>query len=278
MSSHHYLRIPYLAKLDNTIQPGQSLVVRGVPIGKKLDINLATGPNVDGYHGDNIALHISWRQHEKKIVLNSYEDGQWKKEESHGGAAIKENEPFDLRVRAHDDRFEIFLEHKKLADFHYRLPVNMISHVFVTGDVRLQALAWEGNYYPIPYKGGIPGHFGPGRKLFITGVPDKDVKKIEINLYAGHDIAFHFNPRFGDKVIVRNSKLGGTWGNEEREGGKFPFAKDKQFDIVIVSEGDALQVYVDGEHHSAFKNRVPPNAIDGLEILGDLQLQAIAFD
>jgi len=66
MSSHHYLRIPYLAKLDNTIQPGQSLVVRGVPIGKKLDINLATGPNVDGYHGDNIALHISWRQHEKK--------------------------------------------------------------------------------------------------------------------------------------------------------------------------------------------------------------------
>jgi len=57
-------------------------------------------------------------------------------------------------------------------------------------------------------------------------------------------------------VIVRNSKQGGAWGNEEREGGKFPFAKEKQFDIVIVSEGDALQVYVDGEHHSAFKKIV----------------------
>jgi len=277
MSFAHCLRIPYLAKLDNTIQPGQSLIVRGVATGKKFDINLATGPNVEGYSGDNVALHISWRQQEKAIVLNSFESGQWKKEERHGGASIKEGEPFDLRVRAHDDRFEIFLQHKKFADFTYRLPVNVITHIFATGDLRLQALAWEGNYYPVPYRGGIPGHFTPGKKLFITGLPDKDVKKIQINLYAGHDIAFHFNPRFSDKVVVRNSQRGGVWETEEREG-KFPFAKDKQFDIVIVSEGDALQVYVNGEHQSSFKNRVPPNQIDGLGIEGDLQLQAIAFD
>jgi len=277
MSSQHYLRIPYLAKLDNVIQPGQSLIIRGVATGKKFDINLATGPRIEGYSGDNIALHVSWRQNEKAIILNSYENGEWKKEDRHGGAVIKEGEPFDFRIRAHDDRFEIFLQHKKLADFQYRLPINIISHVFVTGDVRLQALAWEGNYYPNPYKGGIPGHFGPGRKLFITGIPDRDVKKFEINLYAGHDTAFHFNPRFSDKVVVSNSKRGGAWESEEKEK-KFPFAKDKQFDLVIVSEGDALQVYVDGEHHSTFRNRVPPNNIDGLGIEGDLQLQAIAFD
>lgn len=275
MSSQHYLRIPYLTKLDNTIQPGQSLIVRGVPTGKKFDINLATGPAVEGT--DNIALHISWRQNEKAIVLNSFENGQWKKEERHGGATIRDGEPFDLRVRAHDDRFEIFLQHKKLADFHYRVPVNMITHVSVNGEVSLQALAWEGNYYPIPYKGAIPGHFGPGRKLFVTGVPERDAKKFEINLFAGRDIALHFNPRFSDKAIVRNSQRNGTWESEEREG-KFPFAKDKQFDIVIVSEGDALQIFIDGEHHSTFKNRVAPNQIDGLGIEGDLQLQAIAFD
>jgi len=278
MSSQHYLRVPYLAKLDNTIQPGQILIVRGVATGKKLDINLTTGPNVDGYTGDNIAIHISWRQKEKAVVMNSYENGEWKKEERHGGAAIHDGEPFDLRVRAHDDRFEVFLQQKKLADFHYRLPINMITHVFVTGDVRLQALAWEGNYYPMPYKGAIPGKFGPGKKLFITGLPDKDAKKIEIDLYAGRDIAFHFNPRFSDKVIVSNSKRGGNWESEERSSGKFPFAKEKQFDIVIVSEGEALQVYVDGEHQIAFKNRIGPYDIDGLEIIGDMQLQAIAFD
>jgi len=277
MSSIHYLRVPYLAKLDNAIQPGQSMIIRGVPTGKKFDINLAGGPSVDGYSEDNIALHLSWRQGEKAIVLNSLEGGQWKKEDRHGGASIHENEPFDLRVRAHDDRFEIFLQHKKFADFTYRLPINVITHIFVTGDVRLQALAWEGNYYPIPYRGGIPGHFGSGRKLFVTGLPDKDSKKFEIDLYAGNDIAFHFNPRFTDKAVVRNSKRGGNWETEEREG-KFPFAKDKQFDIVIVSEGDALQVFVDGELFTSFHNRVSPNQIDGLGIEGDIQLQAIAFD
>jgi len=278
MSSHqHFLRIPYLARLDNSFQPGQSLIVRGVITGKKFDVNLTTGPNVDGYNGDNIALHISWREKEKTIVFNSFENGQWKKEERHGGSAVHEGKPFDLRVRAHDDRFEIFLEHKKLADFNYRLPLNAITHVFVTGDVQLQALAWEGNYYPIPYRGGIPGSFGPGRKLFITGVPEHNVNKFEINLYSGNDIALHYNPRFHDKIVVRNTRRGGSWEHEEREG-KFPFVKDKQFDLVIVSEGDALQIFVDGEHQSTFVNRIPAFSIDGLGIEGDLQLQAIAFD
>jgi len=278
MSSHHYLRIPYLAKLENTIQPGQSLIVRGVATGKKIDVNLASGPNVDGYSGDNIALHLSWRKTEKAIVLNTLENGEWKKEERHGGASIKDGEPFDLRVRAHDDRFEIFLQQKKLADFHYRLPLNIVSHVFVTGDVRLQALAWSGDYYSMPYKGAIDAHrLSSGKKLFVTGVPDKDAKKFEINLYAGNDIAFHYSVRFSDKAVVRNSQRSGTWETEERAGG-FPFHKDKQFDIVIASEGDGLQVYVDGEHHSTFSNRVSADQIDGLGIVGDLQLQAIAFD
>jgi len=273
----HFLRIPYLAKLDNSIQPGQSLIVRGVATGKVVDVNLATGPKVEGYSGDNVALHLSWRQHEKAIVFNTLENGQWKKEERHGGAAIKEGEPFDLRVRAHDDRFEVFLQHKKLADFQYRLPLNTVTYVFVKGDVRLQALAWEGNYYPNPYKGGVPGNFGPGKKLFITVLPDKDAKAFAINLYSGNDIAFHLNPRFSEKTVVRNSQKNGSWEHEEKEG-KFPFTKNKQSDIVIVSDADALQVYVDDEHHSTFKNRVSPNQINGLGIQGDVQLQAIAFD
>jgi hypothetical protein len=78
----HFLRVPYLARLENTFTPGQSLIVRGVATGKNFVVNLQGGPNVDG---DNIALHVSWRQHEKTIVLNTFENGGWKKEERHGG-------------------------------------------------------------------------------------------------------------------------------------------------------------------------------------------------
>jgi len=277
MSTQHFLRVPYLAKLDNVIQPGQSLVIRGVAVGQKFDVNLTSGPQVQNYNGDDIGLHFSWRQKEKAIVLNSFENSGWKKEERHGGATIQEGQPFDLRIRAHDDRFEIFLEHKKVADFHHRVPLSILSHVFINGDVRLQALAWEGNYYSMPYRGGFPGNFVVGKKLFVTGLVEKDAKKFEINLYSGNSIALHFNPRLSDKVVVRNSRIGEAWGEEEREGSQ-PFSKNKQFDMVIHSEGDALQIYVNGEHHSAFRNRISPDKIDGLGVSGDLQLQSIAFD
>ncbi len=52
----------------------------------------------------------------------------------------------------------------------------------------------------MPYKGGFPGGFVIGKKLFITGLLDKDAKKFEVNLYNGHNIALHYNPRLSDKV------------------------------------------------------------------------------
>lgn len=57
-----------------------------------------------------------------------------------GGAALRK-----LPLRRFS--LQIFLEHKKLADFHHRLPLSILTHVYIAGDVRLQALAWEGNYY-----------------------------------------------------------------------------------------------------------------------------------
>jgi len=271
------LRVPYLAKLDQQIQPGQSLVVRGIPTGPQIAINLATGPRVENYSGDNIVLHISWREKEKAIVLNTLENGEWKKEERHGGAVIKNGEPFDLRVRAHDDHFELFVQHKKLVDFKYRLPLNGVTHVYINGDAKLQALAWEGNYYPMPYRGQVPGNFGSGKKLFISGLPDKDAKRMDIDLHAGGDIAYTFSVRFFEKSVVRNTKRNGAWETEERDE-KLPFTKNKQFDLVLVNEGEAIQAYIDGEHQSSYKHRIEPSQIDAVTVTGDLQLQAVAFD
>lgn len=46
----------------------------------------------------------------------------------------------------------------------------------------------------------------------------------------GPDVVFHFNPRFNEQTIVRNSNLGGYWGPEEREGG-FPFVQGRRFEV-----------------------------------------------
>jgi hypothetical protein len=73
---------------------------------------------------------------------------------------------------------------------------------------------------------------------------------------------------------VRNSQLGGTWGNEEKEG-KFPLKHDVTFDLVIHNESYSYQVYVNDERFCTFAHRVDPNTIVGVEVSGDLELQSI---
>ncbi len=55
------------------------------------------------------------------------------------------------------------------------------------------------------YEALIPDHFKPGRRLNVSGewLDDKAKKlpkELKISLYAGNNIALHFNPRFERKV------------------------------------------------------------------------------
>lgn len=58
------------------------------------------------YAQDNIPLHISFRKKEKSTIFNTFADGAWGKEEKKKDP-FKEEEPFDLRIRAHDNHFEV---------------------------------------------------------------------------------------------------------------------------------------------------------------------------
>lgn len=42
-----------------------------------------------------------------KIVLNTFSNGEWGKEERKSNP-FKRGEAFDIRIRAHDDRFQVF--------------------------------------------------------------------------------------------------------------------------------------------------------------------------
>ncbi len=55
---------------------------------------------------------------------------------------------------------------------------------------------------PVPYQAGIDARFMPGKRLFVSGIPDEKVKRFAINLLAPNgDIPFMVNPRFDDKVM-----------------------------------------------------------------------------
>lgn len=64
------------------------------------------------------------------------------------------------------------------------------------------------------------------------------IYRFAINLQIGpmsgyNTIGIHFNPRFDEDVIVRNTRIGATWGEEERDCDRFPFARGQDFNIRI---------------------------------------------
>ena len=74
--------------------------------------------------------------------------------------------------------------------------------------------------------------------------------RFAINLQCGQDaesddIAFHFNPRFSEGEVVRNSREGGEWGEEERDQPYFPFQPEDRFELAFVVLPYGIRVSAD---------------------------------
>ncbi|GLD47732.1 galectin-3-like protein [Lates japonicus] len=107
----------------------------------------------------------------------------------------------------------------------------------------------------VPYD--LPLHAGMMPRLLITivGEPVPGADRFHVDFIKGPDVVFHFNPRFNEQTIVRNSNLSGCWGPEEREGG-FPFVQGRRFELKILVEEDMYKVAVDGTHLLEYEHRV----------------------
>lgn len=135
-------------------------------------------------------------------------------------------------------------------------------------------MAYPTPAYTIPFFTSIPNGFYPSKSIIISGVVLSDAKRFHINLRCGGDIAFHLNPRFNEKVVVRNTQINNSWGPEERSlPGRMPFSRGQSFSVWILCEGHCFKVAVDGQHICEYYHRLKnlPD-INTLEVAGDIQL------
>ncbi|KAK2846647.1 hypothetical protein Q5P01_009646 [Channa striata] len=81
---------------------------------------------------------------------------------------------------------------------------------------------------PVPYSNMIPGGMFSKRTIIIRGMVPFGANRFGINFMVSRsrDIAFHFNPRVKEGIVVRNSRIGGNWGQEERELSMNPLRRD----------------------------------------------------
>uniref|UniRef100_A0AAZ3NYV5 Galectin n=1 Tax=Oncorhynchus tshawytscha TaxID=74940 RepID=A0AAZ3NYV5_ONCTS len=133
---------------------------------------------------------------------------------------------------------------------------------------------------PVPYSSMIPGGMSPKKTIVIRGMVPLGANSFSINFIVGgsRDIAFHMNPRLQERVVVRNSMIGGSWGMEEREISINPFREGQYFDMSIRCGNQRFKVFVNGQHMCDFFHRFQNyNQIDMVELEGDVQISYVHF-
>ncbi|XP_049595856.1 galectin-3b [Syngnathus scovelli] len=133
----------------------------------------------------------------------------------------------------------------------------------------------------VPYNQKLPNGLRSGSVIHIKGNINSNADRVTVDLSTDRDLMFHFNPRFnesGRKVIVRNSRIGGRWGNEERNLTRFPFAAGQPFEMKIECTSSMFKVSVQGSHLLEFKLRGGnPSQIRSLDIYNDLSLSHVSI-
>ncbi|KAJ8280295.1 hypothetical protein GJAV_G00052870 [Gymnothorax javanicus] len=281
-----------------SLRPETTLYFQGA-IPEEIDgfsIDLMCGESADS----NIAFHFNPLFKSSEVVFNSFYDNAWGQEERVPMKHFAKGQNFELLICIAANHFQVELGGEEFHKFQYRMDVAQVCAVKITGNVQMQTLniteqavqveiegtmetqvemiTGEPIYNPaVPYTGVIESGMTVKKTIIITGSVTAEANSFSCSFMTGSgDIAFLLNPRITEAVVVRNSCLGGSWGEEERDSDYNPFERDAQFEMLIRCGNNKFSVFVNGQLLCYFTHRHQPvTDINKVEIAGDVQLSYI---
>nr|XP_023419799.1 LOW QUALITY PROTEIN: galectin-4 [Cavia porcellus] len=286
--------LPYNSPIPGGLSVGMSVYIQGVA---KENMNrFAVNFMVGGSPGSDIAFHFNPRfDGWDKVVFNTQQGGQWGQEERKKSMPFSRGSPFELVFMILQEHYKVVVNGNPFYEYRHRLPLQMVTHLHVDGDLQLQSINFLGGqsaptHVPVmsgppvfqsglcPYTGRLHGGLTPRKTIIIKGFVPPTAKSFAINFKVGStgELALHINPRLHEGVVVRNSHLNGSWGPEERRLPFNPFGPGQYFDLSIRCGNDRFKVYANGQQLFDYAHRVPAfQRVDMLEIHGDVALSYV---
>ncbi|XP_014203430.1 tectonin beta-propeller repeat-containing protein [Copidosoma floridanum] len=141
----------------------------------------------------------------------------------------------------------------------------------------------------LPFESILHNGFGPGSSLHASVCIHNDADRISFNFVCfswttnkynksieSNDVAFHFNPRLSESVIVRNTYQNNQWGDEER-GGESPLRAGSDFSLIINCEERGYRIFINNTEFTFFCHRIPPHNVTHLRIKGKMTLCSVIY-
>ncbi|XP_036454542.1 galectin-6-like isoform X2 [Colossoma macropomum] len=269
--------VPYVQILPQGLSDQTLIAIYGEPKpnAEIFQINLQKG--------DNVAFHFNPRFNEdgkQVIVRNTRIKGVWGPEERElPFFPFTPGKPFVIKISCTSSDFIVEVDDRYLLSFTHRMKdLDRIKTLAIEGDVVLKYVVTD--FFPeVPYVQILPQGLSDQTLITIYGEPKRNAEIFQINLQKGDNVAFHFNPRFnedGKQLIVRNTRIKGVWGPEERELPFFPFTPGKPFEIKISCTSSDFIVEVDDRYLLSFTHRMKDlDRIKTLAIEGDVVLKYV---
>uniref|UniRef100_A0A4W2DJI4 Galectin n=1 Tax=Bos indicus x Bos taurus TaxID=30522 RepID=A0A4W2DJI4_BOBOX len=138
------------------LRVGMSIYMQGVASEhmKRFFVNFEVGQG----QGADVAFHFNPRfDGWDKVVLNSKQNGSWGNEERKMSMPFRKGAAFELVFMVMMEHFKVVVNGTPFHEFKHRIPLQMVTHLHVDGDLMLQSINFIGgqppsNQMPMPAK------------------------------------------------------------------------------------------------------------------------------
>lgn len=215
----------YTGNLYGPIEVGHIFVISGKTVdgASVFEIDLMSAK----FDHPNIPLHLSVQFHSETVMRNSLINNEWGDEEIEENLMASPNPivsgwDFKILIMTGDEKFHVAINDQPHCTYNYRLPLDIIQAISITGDVQKIYQMDHRRVFPTPWpmlheemKRGpefsfdAPKQFYAGHVFVINAIPSGNHNGtfiLKLMYGASKRQMFHLSARFNQRAVIVNSQ------------------------------------------------------------------------